>query len=134
MINNNPPAPARCGFVPDYPGYAGCTREKGHSGPCAHPYEAPEGACNCWLGHGGYGGDSYVREHCPVHGDHMAAGRATMFLPGVYRITPLGEHTAFECRVQPLDEGGYVLIDLNTNESLEVTQELLSKMRPQFLR
>jgi hypothetical protein len=73
MINNNPPAPARCGFVPPYPGYAGCTRDKGHSGPCAHPYEAPEGACNCWLGHGGYGGDSYVREHCPVHGDNAPA-------------------------------------------------------------
>lgn len=26
----------RCGFVPPTPGYAPCTREKGHGGPCAH--------------------------------------------------------------------------------------------------
>ena len=26
-----------CGFVPPTPGYAGCTRAKNHSGPCAHP-------------------------------------------------------------------------------------------------
>ncbi len=25
-----------CGFIPPTPGYAGCTRRKGHSGPCAH--------------------------------------------------------------------------------------------------
>jgi hypothetical protein len=30
-------APAeRCGFVPPTPGYAPCTRAKGHDGPCAH--------------------------------------------------------------------------------------------------
>jgi hypothetical protein len=28
---------ARCGFVPPTPGYAPCTREAGHAGPCAHP-------------------------------------------------------------------------------------------------
>jgi hypothetical protein len=26
-----------CGFIPPTPGYAPCTRERGHSGPCAHP-------------------------------------------------------------------------------------------------
>lgn len=26
-----------CGFVPPTPGYAPCTRTKGHDGPCAHP-------------------------------------------------------------------------------------------------
>jgi hypothetical protein len=26
-----------CGFVPPTPGYAACTRNKGHDGPCAHP-------------------------------------------------------------------------------------------------
>lgn len=26
-----------CGFIPPTPGYAACTREKGHTGPCAHP-------------------------------------------------------------------------------------------------
>jgi hypothetical protein len=26
-----------CGYVPKAPGYAGCTRAKGHKGPCAHP-------------------------------------------------------------------------------------------------
>lgn len=28
--------PIRCGLVPPTPGYAGCTRDKGHNGPCAH--------------------------------------------------------------------------------------------------
>jgi len=28
---------ATCGFVPPTPGYAPCTRAKGHEGPCAHP-------------------------------------------------------------------------------------------------
>lgn len=27
----------RCGFVPPTPGFAPCTRDKGHDGPCAHP-------------------------------------------------------------------------------------------------
>ncbi len=26
----------RCGFIPSTPGYAPCTRAKGHDGPCAH--------------------------------------------------------------------------------------------------
>lgn len=30
-----PPTP--CGFTPPTPGYAPCTRNKGHDGPCAHP-------------------------------------------------------------------------------------------------
>jgi hypothetical protein len=29
---------AVCGFVPPTPGYAPCTREDGHDGPCAHPF------------------------------------------------------------------------------------------------
>jgi hypothetical protein len=29
--------PQVCGFIPPTPGYAGCPREKNHSGPCAHP-------------------------------------------------------------------------------------------------
>ncbi len=29
----------RCGRLPPTPGYAGCTRDKGHEGPCAHPFD-----------------------------------------------------------------------------------------------
>lgn len=34
------PMPKRlvCGFIPPTPGYAPCTRDKGHSGPCAHDF------------------------------------------------------------------------------------------------
>jgi hypothetical protein len=32
-----------CGFKPPTPGYAACTREKGHTGPCAHPLESLPG-------------------------------------------------------------------------------------------
>lgn len=49
-VATNPPAPETeadlfamyavdppvCGFVPPTPGYAACTRSKGHDGPCAH--------------------------------------------------------------------------------------------------
>lgn len=52
---------------------------------------------------------------------------------GVYRITPLSLHTAFDCIVHRKDDG-YVLIDLRTNHDLEVTQELLDHMRPIFMR
>jgi hypothetical protein len=31
------PAIESCGFIPPTPGYAPCTRQKGHDGPCAHP-------------------------------------------------------------------------------------------------
>jgi hypothetical protein len=31
----------RCGFIPPTPCYAPCTREWGHSGPCAHPFAEP---------------------------------------------------------------------------------------------
>lgn len=55
------------------------------------------------------------------------------YLDGIYRITPFGEHTAFECIVHKTP-AGYVLIDLETNESCDVTQELLSKLQPQFQR
>jgi hypothetical protein len=33
----------KCGFIPPTPGYSGCTREKGHTGPCAHPLESLPG-------------------------------------------------------------------------------------------
>src|ERR1035437_3885703 len=32
-----------CGFVPPTPGYAPCTRERGHGGPCAHELATPAG-------------------------------------------------------------------------------------------
>ncbi len=53
---------------------------------------------------------------------------------GIYRITPLGANIAFECWVQPNIENSYVLVDPQTNHSLEVTQKLLDKMRPVFIR
>lgn len=31
-----------CGFIPPTPGYDGCTRDKGHTGPCAHEFNPPE--------------------------------------------------------------------------------------------
>jgi hypothetical protein len=33
----------KCGFVAPTPGYAPCTREKGHDGPCAHDLADPAG-------------------------------------------------------------------------------------------
>jgi len=57
---------------------------------------------------------------------------------GIYRITPLGEHTAFECIVAPVVAPGagvhYELIDLKTFGSLSVSVSLMEKMRPQFVR
>jgi hypothetical protein len=32
---------AICGFVPPTPGYAACTRQAGHTGPCAHKFAKP---------------------------------------------------------------------------------------------
>lgn len=41
----------RCGFVPPTPGYAPCTRDKGHNGPCAHPLSlAPGSMIPCEAG------------------------------------------------------------------------------------
>jgi calcineurin-like phosphoesterase family protein len=36
------PYTPRCAFIPPVPGYDGCTRDKGHEGPCAHEYKDPE--------------------------------------------------------------------------------------------
>lgn len=34
------PPSDRCGFIPPgHRGYAPCTRDKGHEGPCAHPFD-----------------------------------------------------------------------------------------------
>ena len=56
-----------------------------------------------------------------------------MLLEGIYQITPMGEHTSFECLVQPMAEG-YRLIDLKTWQHLEISADLMMKMRPQYRR
>ncbi len=56
-----------------------------------------------------------------------------LYYTGIYRITPMGEHTAFECLVQLGTGSRYFLMD-EDGESLSVSREELDRMRPQFLR
>lgn len=63
------------------------------------------------------------------------------YLPGIYRITPMGAHTAFDCVVTPHNIGyGYVLSELwepargGTVKAVDCSVEMLTRMQPQFLR